>query len=135
MKNKIKRALAAGVVTAAAVVVPTAVAVPAEATWAPGWNNLWVRAACVSRYPNPADNVTHFYVWVPNSPQGNKLFDPPDSGLGTYTGYYHYDNVYKTVWGDTYLNYRVHCKFTGWRTGQIRWGGSLGSTHWVSIAA
>ena len=120
---------------AVATTLPLVTARHAQATVGPGWNNLWVRAACVSRYPNPADQVDKFYVWVPNSPQGDKLFDPPDSGTGQYTAYYHYDNAYKQVWGDTYLNYRVHCKFSGVRTGQLRWGGGTGSTYWVSIAA
>jgi hypothetical protein len=74
-------------------------------------------------------------VWVPNSPQGDKFFDPPDTGLGAYTEYYHYDNVNKQVSGDTYLNYRVNCSNSGQRTGQTRWGGGAGSTFWVTINA
>ncbi|MEU7528076.1 hypothetical protein AB0A74_20270 [Saccharothrix sp. NPDC042600] len=111
-------------------------ATSAQATTGPGWNNLWVRAACVSRYPAPADFVEKFYVWVPNSPQGDKLFIPSQGGLGTYTEYFHYHNVYKKTWGSTYLNYKVYCRTTNSiRTGQILWGGGLGGTHWVSIAA
>jgi hypothetical protein len=37
--------------------------------------------------------------------------------------------------GDTYLNYRVYCRLTGVRTGQLRWRGGLGSTSWVTISA
>ena len=119
------------VVTSA--MLPLVQAGPARATWGPGWNNLWVRAACKSY---PLDNLEKFYVWAPNSPQGDKLFDPADTGLGAYTAYYHYDNVNKQVSGDTFLNYRVHCKVSNTvRTGQLRWGGGAGSTHWVTINA
>ncbi|MEU4742403.1 hypothetical protein AB0G02_18325 [Actinosynnema sp. NPDC023658] len=130
---KIVKSVALVAMVVAATLLPT---VSAQATTGPGWNNLWVRAACVSRTPNPADYVEKFYVWVPNSPQGDKLFTPSGGGLGTYTEYLHYDNVYKQVSGNTYLNYRVHCRNTGSvRTGQIPWGGSSASTFWISIAA
>jgi hypothetical protein len=130
--HKIIFMLTIGATAATFSMVPT---VSANATTGPGWNNLWVRAACVSRTPNPADYVEKFYVWVPNSPQGDKLF-VLSSGLGSYTEYRHYDNVYKNVSGNTYLNYRVHCSVSGSiRSGQIPWGGGTANTYWISIAA
>src|SRR5690349_22475053 len=109
---KIRKLAASFVISVSVTALSLIPAGPAQATWAPGWNNLWVRAACVSKNPNPADNLAKFYVWAPNSPQGDKLFDPADTGAGHYTAYYHYDNVNKRVWGDTYLNYRVHCIYS-----------------------
>src|SRR3954463_9733701 len=99
-RSRIRRPEAIIAITLAAILTPLVQSAPAQAAWAPGWNNLWVRAACVSRQPNPADNLEYFNVWAPNSPQGDKRFDPPDTGLGAYTQYYHYDNVNKTVYGD-----------------------------------
>src|SRR5947209_6497974 len=75
VKHKIKGVTRPFAVTVCMLVSFVLAGQPAQATVGPGWNNLWVRAACLSKTPNPADVVTSFNVWVPNSPQGDKAFN------------------------------------------------------------
>lgn len=112
--------------TAAAVLAPIS---SAEARWSPGLMTVKVRARCV----NPTDKVSSFSIWTPEN--GYRAFSLTSS-LGAYTTWSPTMIVLKRVYGNTYMNWQINCRYQGKSyRGQKKYGGSAGVTSYsVSLS-